>query len=229
MTTSTQLSPISHVLLVEGQDDKHIVWHICKKDSVNFITRRDINNDMFVSLTGGQMEFLIRDKGSASELVSSIRLEIETSKRERVGILLDADENIDARWKEIKNQCSRAGIQIPDAPQRGGTIVAEKDNSPRIGIWLMPDNHSRGEIEDFALHMIPITDTVWRRSMNYIQRIPLRDRRFDKMKTDKAKVFAWLATRREPGRIGASIGTGDLQTNGVLCHDFVGWITKLFS
>ena len=93
----------------------------------------------------------------------------------------------------------------------------------------MPDNTSPGEVEDFVRRMIPDNDTVWSFAHNYIEGIPQVARKFERVKTDKAKLYAWLSTRKEPSRMGAAIGADELQLNGTLCQNFLTWLTKLFS
>ena len=56
-----------------------------------------------------------------------------------------------------------------------GAIMA---GQPSIGVWLMPDNQSTGELEDFVAQMIPPGDPVWPRSEYYIEGIPEPDRKF---------------------------------------------------
>ena len=77
--------------------------------------------------------------------------------------------------------------------------------------------------------MMPDDDAIWPSSQSYINNISTPDRKFSPEKTDKAKLYAWLATRREPSRMGAAINANDLETNGPLCRSFLEWLTKLFS
>ena len=84
------------------------------------------------------------------------------------------------------------------------------------------------DIEDFIKHMVPCADPVWPLAEKYIGDIPADARRFASRKTSKAEIHAWLATREKPGRMGAAIGCGDLQTGGSLCADFLKWIGDLF-
>ena len=63
-------------------------------------------------------------------------------------------------------------------PDRDGTIILETEDLPRVGVWLMPDNESAGELEDFVARMIPGDDPVWPLSESYIEGIPLVDRKF---------------------------------------------------
>ena len=92
----------------------------------------------------------------------------------------------------------------------------------------MPDNESSGELENFAAQMVPEDDPVWPSSREYIANIPVQDRKFDSGKTPKAELFAWLATRREPGRMGAAIGTDDLSLDNPPSRTFLKWLTDLF-
>ena len=41
-------------------------------------------------------------------------------------------------------------------------------------------------------------------------------------------MYAWLAAREEPRRMGAAIGTHDLDIDGPLCQRFVDWLKQLF-
>ncbi len=92
----------------------------------------------------------------------------------------------------------------------------------------MPDNTSTGELEDFVAQMIPEDDAVWPLARQYIQGIPKERRRFTAKKMRKAEVYAWLATRKEPGPMGAAIGKRDLSTDGQLCRKFSQWLGRLF-
>ena len=218
----------SRVLLVEGQDDKHMVAQLCEREASLFLTSRS-GQDILVTAHGHSSGFLITEKGNRSELLKSIRLEMRVPDREVIGILMDADDDSAKRWREIGHELAREGVRLPSLPPPTGTIVPEQGNQPRIGIWLMPDNKSEGELEDFALEMIPANDRVWPFSLNYIGNIPSRDRKFLLGKVHRAELYAWLAARKEPGRIGAAIGTSDLAIDGPLCRNFRNWLTRLFS
>ena len=125
------------------------------------------------------------------------------------------------------------------APRRGlrtclrslildGTVIPETEDLPRVGIWLMPDNQSTGELEDFVARMIPGDDPVWPLSEDYIEGIPSEDRKFAQSKTQRAKVHAWLAAREDPRQMGQAIRARDLEVNGELCEKFVSWLRRLF-
>ena len=195
-----------YILLVEGQNDKHVVGHICARLQL-------------------ALSFSIVDKDGIDNLQSSIFTEINDSDRQTVGILVDANDNLTARWDAVTEQIRRAGIDPPASPDSAGTIIESK---PRVGIWLMPDNTSPGELEDFVVQMIPAGDRVWPLSKHYIEEIPTEDRKFIESKTQRAKLHAWLAAREDPRQMGLAIKTKDLEIDGPLCQKFVVWLTKLF-
>ena len=202
--------PLSRVLLVEGQDDEHVVRHIrerCTADS----------------------SFCTIIKGGIDELLKSIVRETRVSGRQTLGILTDANTNPAERWDEVKDQLASANICLPDSPNASGTIVdgRPRERVPRVGVWLMPNNSTPGELEDFVAKMIPCQDPVWPLSQCYIDGIPKKERKFRENKILKAQVHAWLATRAKPRLMGA-IRAGDLEIDGPLCQEFVVWLTRLF-
>ena len=196
----------SKVLLVEGQDDRHVVRHL-------------------LGQAPSTVSFDIRDKGNVYELLKAIEPEIRVSGRAAVGIVADANDDPDARWAAISGRLREAEIEAPKAPSSRGAIIG---GAPRVGVWLMPDNRRPGELEDFVKQMIPHDDPVWPRAREYVRGIPEAARPFRPGKTSHAELHAWLATREDPGRMGSAIGHGDLKTDGELCAAFLAWLERLF-
>lgn len=210
----------THVLLVEGQDDRHVIYQL-----IDRCTR-----------CAEMPHFGVIDKSSFSELLGSISGEINAPGREVVGIMVDANDDPQKRWNEVQGKleavlhkppCEMSKKDIASQYLRKPEGLILKSN-PRIGVWMMPDNDSSGELEDFVMQMIPRRDTVWPLSRNYISDIPDGHRKFDAGKVQKAELFAWLATRKEPGRMGAAIGAGDLSVDGPLAKKFLKWLSDLF-
>ena len=92
----------------------------------------------------------------------------------------------------------------------------------------MPNNSSCGELEDFIAEMIPDNDAVWPLSQRYIDEIPETERKFKPKKTRRAQIHAWLAAREDPRHMGVAISAKDLEVDGVLCQQFIAWLTELF-
>ena len=220
-------SPASGILLVEGLDDKHVVWHLCGRNEVLFSVNR-IDYNFSVTLKDHSTNFTILEKGNRIELLQSIRQVATTGKYQSIGVVLDADQDVVRCWNDIVVGFSRTGSSVLGAPSPTGTIILEQPGQPRVGIWVMPDNRSSGEVEDFVIQMVPDNDLVWPVAADYIERVPEVAQKFEQVKTDKAKLYAWLATRREPSRMGAAIGALDLEVNVPLCREFFTWLKDLF-
>ena len=170
-------------------------------------------------------EFDIRELGGFSQLKDAIRPEVKVSDRAAVGILADANLDPDGRWQAIRAQLTRVGINPPRRMAPGGAIIEQE---PRVGIWLMPDNTSPGELEDFVEKLIPQGDPIWPRAQRYIDDIPAVERKFTPNKVLRAQVHAWLATRSEPRMMGAAIRIGDLDATVPLAKEFTDWLRRLF-
>lgn len=125
----------------------------------------------------------------------------------------------------MANRLRAENIEVPSSPELAGTII---DSTPRVGIWLMPNNTSPGELENFVSEMIPADDPVWPLSETYIDDIPQAQRKFTEKKILRAKIHAWLATREDPRQMGAAIGAHDLQVDGTLSTAFANWLQRLF-
>ena len=76
------------VLLVEGPNDKHVVRHLC-----NF--HKEVP------------KFWILDKEGIEVLLEDIGSEILAPGRKAVGIIVDANDDLDARWR----CCGRTGFE----------------------------------------------------------------------------------------------------------------------
>ena len=168
--------------------------------------------------------FSISPKGGWEQLRDSITTEIKVPGRQVVGILADANDHLTGRWDSIRAELDRAGVKVGNSLVSLGLIV---NHVPKVGVWLMPDNQSAGELEDFVIRMIPYGDNVWPLAQSYINGIQSGDRRFSPGKQQRARLYAWLATREEPRQMGSAIRTHDLEVDGPLCQQFVGWLKRL--
>ena len=202
------MSSGERILLVEGRDDLSVVCNLCRSNS-------------------GMPKFQITAKGGWDELRRGIRGEIIADGRAAVGIVVDANDSLDGRWQAVAERLQAAGLTSPSRPARTGTII-ETSGKPRVGIWVMPDNLSAGELEDFVAGMIPPTDPVWPMSEKYIDGIPGEHRKFSDGKIVRAKVHAWLSARNRPRLMGTAIRASDLDMNVTQVQMFLVWLRNLF-
>ncbi len=214
MATPTQTSA-SGLLVVEGQNDQNAILHLCRQGQPGLAER-----------------FTIHDAKGFQGVINSIRGFINQDGITAVGFIVDADDDPQARWRQVLNRIADADnrIALPASLDSNGAIIPENADAdiPRIGVWIMPDNLSGGELEDFVSRMVPADDPVWPRAQDYIVQIP-QPRKFNDDKITKAKVHAWLSTRKFPGLIGLAIREGDLNTAGRLAQTFLAWLSRLFT
>ena len=194
------------LLLVEGPDDKHVIEHL----------RRKLAPDL---------AFRCQDTGGGDPLLKAISPAMRPLERLALGIVADADDDLAARWQAIGNRLHETKVQLPAQPEHGGTII---NSDPRVGVWLMPNNSTPGELENFVAELVPKGDPIWPLAEQYIDGIPGEHRRFSTRKELRAKLHAWLATRQEPRRMGAAIGTAELDAEAPIASQFVDWLRILF-
>ena len=120
-------------LLVEGNNDRHVVWALCEQHQVPQTFSVVIARE---------------DNGGVEALLKSIPVRLKVSGLRALGIILDADQNLASRWAAVCERLRQAGYSdLPPNPEPNGSIIAV-DQMPRIGIWLMPNNNLPGMLEN---------------------------------------------------------------------------------
>lgn len=201
----TSFSP--KLLLVEGSGDGNVIQSLLKVE-------------------GLELDFRIEQQHGISGVINGIRGYWQRSGISALGMIVDADDDLNRQWAQIVRSLETEPVMrsLPSEPETGGTIVP---GIPRLGIWVMPDNQSAGELEDFIFRMIPQPDPIWPRSEQYIDKIPESDRRFLSHKALRAKVHAWMATRSRPRPMWIGISEGDLELEEN-SRTFLDWLRRLF-
>ncbi|WP_295884784.1 DUF3226 domain-containing protein, partial [uncultured Thiohalocapsa sp.] len=164
------------VLMVEGSSDEHVVKAICGKRQLGKID-------------------VIKPYGGKPGLLEGIPVRLMESDIAALGILLDADESLDASWQAIAARLEGAGYSpVPASPEVHGTVILPPDQSllPRVGVWLMPDNRLPGILEDFLRFLVPQGDPLLAHAEQAINTIPEGQRRFPDLRRPKALIHTWL-------------------------------------
>jgi hypothetical protein len=197
------------LLLVEGKDDKHVLWSLCKHFKV-------------------PETFDIKEKEGIEKLLGTLDVELEGSDLQRLGIIVDADLDLAARWQSLRDILVRLGYDMPLVPTADGTVVSLAGR-PTIGVWIMPDNTLPGLIEDFVALLVPPGDSLWPRAVGCVGQIPPSERRFPDAYLSKAHVHTWLAWQSDPGTpMGLAITKRYLDANSPHAHALIDWIRRLF-
>jgi len=144
------------ILLVEGNDDQHVVEHIWHSHS-----------------HGNPLPFQIKNTQEIDNLLSSLPVQLKNMYLQSLGILVDANDDPIQRWNKII-RCigNNTAMDIQTIPDSDGNGTIVDSDTIKIGIWLMPDNESSGEIEEFILQLIPEGDPIWPRAQQFIDDIP---------------------------------------------------------
>ena len=205
--------PGQKILLVEGKDDEHVLKHICGNRGVSHLDE-------------------VKPLGDARKLIQNIPVQIKASSEEGdvVGVVIDADTNLDARWQSIRERLIRIGYRnVPTLPDPRGTVLDPPAESllPKAGIWIMPDNKTPGILEDFLRFLVPGPDALFDHVTTSVDSIP--DRRFTENDKPKAVIHTWLAWQEEPGLpYGTAITARFLDPNVRQADALVSWLQRLF-
>ena len=158
-----------------------------------------------------------------------IETQLKASGLEALGVLIDADEDTDRRFQQVRSRGLKRFPSLPPALPPGG-LVHEEDGL-RFGVWIMPDNQSRGMLETFLTFLRPAgnpaLDTHAQESCAKAKALaaPYKD-----VHADKARIHAWLAWQDPPGRqLHQAVLERILDPSSPHAAAFVTWVKKLFA
>lgn len=197
-------------LLVEGPDDAQAFFHLLR-------------------YYGLHTQVTIQKKEGVDNLLESLEVELKRRAETRLGIVVDADIDIDNRWQALRYRLTEAGyIAVPLHPTPGGTIL-KQEGRPVVGLWLMPDNTIPGMLEDFMGLLIPVGDALWPMAQDVVLQVVAKERRFPPTQAMKANIHTWLAWQEEPGKpMGQAITKRYVDANALHAQQLIMWIRRLF-
>ena len=201
------------MLLVEGSDDEHVLRHICG-------VRRVLHIDE------------VKPQGGVDELLRAIPVQLRASggPGDVVGIVIDANDDLHARWQSIRDRLIGVGYgDVPQAPAPSGIVLEPPEGSilPKTGVWMMPDNLTCGTLEDFLRCLIPEGSPLFGHVVASVDSIP--DPLFSQGDRPKALLHTWLAWQATPGRpYGTAIEAGFLDPSVPEVDALVSWLNRLY-
>lgn len=197
-------------LLVEGNNDQHVVWALCEKFKLS-------------------QNFDVLDTKGIDNILKAIPIRLKQADLETLGIIVDADENLSKRWQQLQTVFLKANISLPNELPKEGLITQEDEI--RIGIWLMPNNELAGKIEDFIRFLIPDDDkllTIVENTLDTLENQNLNQ--YAVKDRVKALIHTWLAWQESPGTpLGQAITKKYLDTTEQVCQVFIDWLKNLFN
>jgi len=206
------------ILLVEAKDDEHVVRHLCRAHGIEV-------DDHF------SIEPPKNYQGVDYLLDEVVPLRLKESDLQRLGIVVDADENAHSRWQQLRERLRKAGCpRVPDHPDEDGTIldVPNEFGDIRVGIWIMPNNQLPGMLENFLAFLVPEGDRLLLHVDRFLEGIPPEERLFSPIHEPKARIHSYLAVQEEPGKpLGLSITFRYLDPKREEANRFFQWIEKV--
>jgi hypothetical protein len=197
------------VLLVEGRDDEHVLYALAVAHQL-------------------PQTFKVKSHDGVEALLDSLSVRFKARNERRLGVLLDADEDIARRWTQLRARVEEhfSGV-LPTIPPPQGTLV---DLAPdfTFGAWVMPDNVLPGMLESFLAFLVPQHDVLLPRIDALLD--SLGDaQRFPNVRRPKARLHGWLSLQSEPGNpLGQAVTARYLDPNAPHAQHFVTWLRAMF-
>lgn len=213
-----------YLVLVEGNDDQHVVRNILRHHNISCeIAGRDrLGSDNMV---------VVKLKEGFENLRDTLDVELDEPDLERLAIIVDADTDLDSRWRSLRNRLIELGAQdMPDVPGSDGLVISVQrlTGLRTVGLWIMPDNTTSGILEHFIEFLVPAGDTLLPRARACVDHIPEHECLF--REPQKAYIHTWLAWQAEPGRpLGLAIIFRFLDANAPHAERLVAWIRRVFA
>ncbi|MDZ8085405.1 MAG: DUF3226 domain-containing protein [Nostoc sp. DedQUE12b] len=206
-------------LLVEGQEDLRVIPELIEKNGIRWGENK---REAIVSIQDCE--------GYENIDANLISTELQASGLTHLGVIIDADEDLPARWTSIRNACLPSIPDIPEEISEAGLIHVTK-NGIKFGIWIMPDNQMRGMLESFLGYMIrDESETIWQYAQEVAQEAKSKGASFKDSYLDKAKIYTWLAWQEEPGRqLHQAIKYEILNSQHPKVQTFLIWFKNLYN
>lgn len=182
--------PYSKRLLVEGEDDTRVIPVLMQANGVSW------------GNTADTWPVHIKPSNGFGSMVRQgyIETELKASGLEVLGVIADANDDAGQRWRSLRDRCPVSFPELPDDLPATG-LIQGSESGLRLGVWLMPDNQSRGMMETFLTYLVPHEKN---RVLEYAE--SARDEAqslgapYKDVHADKAKIHTWLAWQDPPGR-----------------------------
>lgn len=206
-------------LVVEGYDDLYSVREIMRTE-IEWPDTGESDYPVYIDRGKSVGEILKKEYMNVLLKSSTIRT---------LGIMIDADQvGVSSRYQSMHNLCSAAFPEMPNTLPAEGLIV-NNAAAKRLGIWIMPDNRSKGDLETFLRNLVP-DQPLWSYAESCTEsakkdwNAPYRDAH-----ANKAKLYSWLSWQDPPVRNpGRAIESGALDATRPETQPFITWFRELF-
>lgn len=205
-------------LLVEGDEDLRAIVRLVSKHTP-WPENKD-NLPVKFEACGGATKILEKN---------FIPTKLQSREVETLGIVIDADDNFSGKWQCLRSLCRTAFPTMPDDLPHSGLCI-DNDDGKRLGVWIMPDNKSRGMLETFMACLLPNgQDQVWSHAQQSLSKARDLGANCRDVHLDKANIYTWLAWQDPPGQsLGSAILKCTLDHRAESAMQFTRWFKTLY-
>jgi hypothetical protein len=216
----------SHVLLLEGDDDKYFFNKLCVLFNLNpdikVAVPKDFNSQ--------------NSKGGVFESLPPLLKQLADGSLSKLAVIVDADYEEQhglGYQKTIQKITDLLTLQdfvlIQNAENHvTGLIFENGAELANFGLWVMPNNQNSGMLEDFVKTCIK-TDEL--SLFNHAQQVvhAISEPKFKPHHYAKAEVATWLAWQKQPGHgLYCAVKDDLLNTDHALFQELAHWLKKIF-
>ena len=205
-------------LLVEGDDEKSVIPYFVDE----YVVWGDRPDDWVVQVDEFDgVEKLLKP--------GVIEAESKTPGLKALGILIDANDQFTSRWSRVRERCLKIAADFPETLLPGGLIHQTADGL-RLGVWIMPDNQSRGMLETFLSSLIvPAHASLWAFAQESCAQSRSHGAPYVDPHREKANIHTYLAWLDPPGRsLHVSVLARALNARLPLGEEFAKWFIDLY-
>ena len=205
-------------LIVEGIADTQAVLGLMRAHTHWSATPGNLDKAPVYIERGGGVSEILNEK--------SMKATMKTNTIRNLGLIVDANSDIQARYMSLMNCCLEWFPTIPkDLPPDG--LIVQKADGRRFGAWIMPNNIDSGTLENLLIGLISNRSLLLRidelvASASELTPIPPKNH-------DKALLYTWLALQNPPIQdLGKAFAKGFLDPKHPEATAFVTWFLKLY-
>ncbi|MCF3605190.1 hypothetical protein L2E81_24960 [Planktothrix agardhii 1033] len=205
-------------LIVEGEQDKRVIPELMEKNGIKWGEKKE-TAVVYIEPYGG-------DKFIDIDFIST---ELKASGLTALGLIVDADDDLNARWASVRNACLKSIPDIPLQLPKSG-LIHSTSAGIKFGVWIMPDNETTGMLETFLAYLVPDeSELLWNYAQEVTQLAKNKDAKFIPSHFDKACIYTWLAWQDEPGQqLHNAVMQKILDPTHVKAQPFVNWFKSLY-
>ena len=206
-------------LLVEGRVEQRLIPYLVEQNGIPWGETRD------------KAIVDIEEFNGVDNLLKPgvIEAELKASGLRHLGIVVDANASLSSRWQAVRRRCVHSYPNLPDELPHDGLVIGNS-TGVTLGIWIMPDNASRGMLETFLCFLLPNqSDPVFEHAAEASHRAKELGAPYTDAHESKARIHAWLSWQDPPGRqLHEAVAERILDPSSENAQPFVDWFRRVF-